>query len=96
MFDKLTERAGDLISPVSGIHIESNRELVVENCRRIEECDEVFMQFISGHLRVQVWGSGLRAFDHRTGGLVIRGRISRVELAERRTHSNEGPASGMH
>jgi len=96
MFEKLTDRAGEVLSPVSGIHIESNRELIVENCRRIEECDEVFMQFISGHLRVQVWGSGLRAYDHKTGGLVIRGRISRVELAERRRQSDEKPASREH
>ena len=46
MFEKLSGRAEEFLSPVSGIHIESNRELVVENCRRIEECDEVFMQFI--------------------------------------------------
>ena len=96
MFEKLSGRADELLSPVSGIHIEGNRELVVENCRRIEECDEVFMQFISGHLRVQVWGSGLRAYDHSTGGLVIRGRIERVELAERRGRHDERPASGEH
>ena len=96
MFEKLSGRADELLSPVSGIHIESNRELVVENCRRIEECDEVFMQFISGHLRVQVWGSGLRAYDHKTGGLVIRGRISRVELAERRHRRDEESASREH
>ena len=96
MFEKLSGRADELLSPVSGIHIESNRELVVENCRRIEECDEVFMQFISGHLRVQVWGSGLRAYDHCTGGLVIRGRIERVELAERGGRHDERPASWKH
>ncbi|MBO7395435.1 MAG: YabP/YqfC family sporulation protein [Ruminococcus sp.] len=94
MFEKLSGRAEEFLSPVSGIHIESNRELVVENCRRIEECDEVFMQFISGHLRVQVWGSGLRAYDHKTGGLVIRGRIMRIELAERRGSRDERPVSG--
>jgi hypothetical protein len=95
MFEKLADRAADALSPVSGIHIESNRELVVENCRRIEECDEIFMQFISGRLRVQVWGSGLRAFDFKTRGLVIRGRITRVEFAERRRLRNERPASGL-
>lgn len=94
MLEKLRERAEDALYPVSGIHIDSNRELIVENCRRIEECDDIFMQFISGKLRVQVWGSGLRAFDFRTRGLVIRGRITRVEFAERRRLRNERPASG--
>lgn len=96
MFEKISRRAEEVLSPVSGIHIESNRELIIENCRRIEECDDVFMQLISGGLRVQIWGSGLRAFDHKTGGLVIRGRITRVELAERRRLHNEESASGKH
>ncbi|MBP5361957.1 MAG: YabP/YqfC family sporulation protein [Ruminococcus sp.] len=95
MFEKISERVREEFSPVSGIHIESNRELVIENCRRIEECDEVFMQFVSGHLRVQVWGSDLRAFDHKTGGLVIRGKITRIEFAERRRHQNEKSDTGM-
>lgn len=95
MFEKLSGRLRDTLSPVSGIHIESNRELVVENCRRIEECDEVFMQFISGHLRVQVWGNKLRAYDHKTGGLVIRGEITRIEFAERRKQLNEKSDPGQ-
>lgn len=96
MFEKLSDRAEKALSPFTGIHIEGNRELVAEDCRRIEECDEVLMQFISGHLRVQVWGSGLRAYDYKTGGLVIRGRIERIELAERRRQHNEKEASGKH
>ena len=72
MFEKLSGRANELLSPVSGIHIESNRELVVENCRRIEECDEVFMQFISGHLRCGAAGSApmttARAGSSSAGG----------------------------
>ena len=96
MFEWLAELTRETLYLNSGIHISDNNELIIDNCRRIEECDDIFMQFISGKLRVQVWGSGLRAFDFRTRGLVIRGRITRVEFAERRRLRNERPASGKH
>ncbi|MBR2284451.1 MAG: YabP/YqfC family sporulation protein [Ruminococcus sp.] len=79
---KFTEWARTLLFLDSGIHIDGNRELFIENCRRIEECNEICMRLVSGGLRVSVWGSGLRAYDYRTGGLIIRGRIARVELDE--------------
>ena len=95
MFEKFQDSIRGSLSIGSGIHIEDDRELIIENCRRIEEYDEVFMQLISGRLRVQIWGSSLRAFDYKTHGVVIRGKISRIELAER-GKANEGPAKGLH
>ena len=84
MFEKFQKKARSALMLESGIHIDGNKELIIENCRRIEEYNEVFMQLRSGSLRVQIWGSGLKAFDYRTSGLVIRGRISQIELSERR------------
>ncbi len=84
MFDKLTENTQRALFMEAGIHISGNRELILENCRRIEECSDVLMSLSCGRILVNVWGSDLRAFDYKTGGLVIRGKISRVELEERR------------
>lgn len=84
MFDKLTENTQRALFMEAGIHISGNRELILENCRRIVECSDVLMSLSCGRILVNVWGSDLRAFDYKTGGLVIRGKISRVELEERR------------
>lgn len=84
MFDKLTEKTRQALFLEAGIHIAGNRELILENCRRIEECSDVLMSMNCGGLLVHIWGSDLRAYDYRTGGIVIRGKISRVELEERR------------
>ena len=84
MFDKLTENTQRALFMEAGIHISGNRELILENCRRIEECSDVLMSLSCGRILVNVWGSDLRAFDYKTGGLVIRGKIFRVELEERR------------
>ena len=93
MFENLHEKMRGSFSLGAGIHMDGNRELIIENCSRIEEYDEVFMQLISGRLRVQIWGNSLRAFDFKTHGVVIRGKISRIELVERST-ADEKSAQG--
>ena len=67
MFDKWNEKVRGMLYLDSGLILDSNKEMIVENCRRIEEYNEVFMQLLSGDLCVQIWGSGLRAYDYRTG-----------------------------
>ena len=86
MFEKMADR----LYLGAGMYVEGNREVSVENCRRIEECSEIFMRLVSGCLCIQIWGSGLRAFDYTGGGLVIRGQIERIELSERSVRKNEG------
>ncbi len=83
MFDKFTEFAKEKLFLNSSIYINSNKELTIENCSRIEEYSDVFFSLVSGGLTVHIWGCGLRAFDFKTGGLIIKGRISQIELLER-------------
>ena len=54
MFDKIAEKTKEALYLDPGMHIESNRELLIENCRRIEEYNEVFMKLVSGHLCIQI------------------------------------------
>lgn len=95
MFDRITDRARELLYMDPGMILNGNRELIIENCRRIEEYNEVFMQLVSGRLCIQIWGSGLRAYDYRTGGLLVRGRIERIELNERSGRNNERSDQGL-
>ncbi|MBR1591791.1 MAG: YabP/YqfC family sporulation protein [Ruminococcus sp.] len=64
----------------SEIFISGNREIIIENCKRIEEYNEVFIRLVSGGLHINIWGDSLKAYDFRTDSLVIRGKISRIEL----------------
>ncbi len=83
MFDRAADKARDVLYLNPGIHIESNKELLIENCRRIEEYNEVFMRLISGRLCIQIWGSNLKAYDFKTKGLIVKGKISQIEFIER-------------
>ena len=67
----------------SSIHIAGNYEILLEKCRRIEEYNEVFIKVKTKKLYIEVWGNQLRAFDFKTDSLIIRGKISRIELIEK-------------
>ncbi|MBQ9808087.1 MAG: YabP/YqfC family sporulation protein [Ruminococcus sp.] len=83
MFDKLADRARETFFLEPQIYLNSNSELLIENCRRIEEYNEISMQLISGKLCIRIWGSDLRAYDFRANGLIVRGNIQKVEFIER-------------
>lgn len=84
MFGKIADTAREKLFLESGIYIEGNRVMTIENCERIEEYNDIFMQMISGGLVVRVWGNDLRAYDFRTRGLVVRGKIAQIEFTERK------------
>ncbi len=94
LFDKIADKSRDILYMNPGMHLESNRELLIENCRRIEEYNEAFMRLISGGLCIQIWGNGLKAYDFKTKGLIIRGKISQIEFIERNGRSNAQSAEG--
>ncbi len=90
MFERLAELAREKLYLESSIHISANNEFIIEGCRRIEEYNEVYMRFLADGIYISIHGSGLRAFDFRTGGLVVRGCITKIEFEERnRKHETE-------
>ena len=95
MFEWFAELARETLYLNTSIHISGNNELIIDNCRRIEEYNEVYMRLVSGGLYISIHGNDLRAFDFRTGGLVIRGSIEKIEFTERRSlHESEDTKSG--
>ncbi|MDE5765286.1 MAG: YabP/YqfC family sporulation protein [Ruminococcus sp.] len=95
MFDNLTNSVQRAFFLETVFHVSGNRELIIENCNKILECSDVFMSLSSTSLVVQIWGSELRAFDYKTKGLVIRGKISHIELVER-GKKHEKSAEGLY
>ena len=96
MFRNMLLLAEDAFYLRPQIHFDGDKELVIDNCRRIEEYNEVYMRLVSGRLCIGIWGSGLRAFDYKTHGLIVRGKIEQVEFTERGCIKDEGSASGLH
>ena len=84
MPNKFADMGRDFFYLNPAIHLDSNKELYIENCKRIEEYNEVFIRLKTSSLYIQVWGSRLKASDFKTDGLVIRGKIEQIELIEKR------------
>lgn len=94
MFEWLAELTRETLYLNTSMHISGNNELIIDNCRRIEEYNEVYMRLVSGSLCISIHGNELRAFDFKTGGLVIRGTIEKIEFSERSTR-NEAKDQGL-
>lgn len=66
------------------VHLHGNRELRVENVRRILEYDDVCVRLRTRDMAVTIWGTGLRVFDYSDGSMLVTGRITGIELNETR------------
>ena len=53
------------------------------------------MRLISGDLCIQIWGSNLKAYDFKTKGLIVRGKITQIEFIERKSKSNAQSTKGL-
>lgn len=89
MFGRITDKTLETFYLTPLIHMDGNKEMLIENCRRIEEYSEVFMRLISGKLCINIWGNGLRAYDFNKDGLMISGKISQIEFTERNGRQDE-------
>ena len=58
----------------------ARRDVLVENCRRILELNDVLVRLRTGRLSIQIWGQGLTVTDLNAGGVRVSGEIRNVEL----------------
>lgn len=84
MFKKIKEKGFDILYMNPTFHIISNKEIHIENCKRIEEYNDVYMRFKSNGLYIQIKGNNLKAYNFRTNGLIIKGKIENIEFLEKR------------
>jgi sporulation protein YqfC len=68
----------------SVIHIIDDTEVEIENCRKIEECDEIFVKLRTRNLVIKIWGNNLKLDDFNAEGVRVKGRITSVELESAR------------
>lgn len=82
MFNKFADKSRDFLYMNPTMQLLSNKELYIENCKRIEEYNEVFIRLKSNGLYIHIWGCNLKAFDFKTNGLIIKGKISQIEFID--------------
>lgn len=62
------------------IHISDNSEVIIENCKKILEYNDIFLKVRTANLDVQIWGEDLRIHDYKINAVIVNGKISSIEL----------------
>lgn len=62
------------------VSINDNREVIVENCNKILEYNDIFIKISTSTVTFQIWGKNLTIKNYEDKGLIIEGVISSVEF----------------
>lgn len=66
------------------LHLHGNRKLRIENCRKILEYNEVLVRLQTLDMTIEIWGTDMRVFDYNDSSVIVTGRISSIQLTEKR------------
>ncbi len=86
---KLCDTAKDLVCLNSYINIIDNRQVIIENCRQISECNDVLVKVLTGSFQVEIWGSGLSLNTFTTESVEICGTVETVSITSRRKREKQ-------
>lgn len=64
----------------SHITILDNTIAVIENCKKIIECNEILAKVLTGKFEVEVWGTDLSLSNFCSDCVEVRGKINSVNL----------------
>ncbi len=65
------------------VHIMGNHELRLENCMKILEYNDVLVRLQTRDMIVEIWGTQLRVSDYNDSSVIVRGKITSVQLQEK-------------
>ncbi len=64
----------------SSISITDNSHMEIENCSKILEYNDIYVRLKTATIFLQIWGEGLMISDYNTSGIIVDGKIFRVEF----------------
>ncbi len=67
----------------SCVVIKACKEVKIENCKRILECNEVLVRIKTSDCDISVWGEGLKLECYNENIITVFGEISSVEFEVR-------------
>lgn len=75
MGNRVSETGRRLLCLQTYLQISSNREIYLENCRRILEYNDIRIVVETTDLRLEIWGKNLQADSRSPESLQIHGEI---------------------
>lgn len=68
----------------SSVTILDNKQVLIENCKNIVECNDVLVRIISSNYEIEIWGVGLSISNYSSKTVAVNGEIQSVNLTKRR------------
>ncbi|MCC8069097.1 MAG: YabP/YqfC family sporulation protein [Ruminococcus sp.] len=81
MLRNIYDKSRQLAYLNTAIHINDDRNMIVENCGKIIEYSDIYIALKTGNLKIFVWGKGLKIDDFDTDCIKINGSIQSVEFS---------------
>lgn len=66
------------------LHLHGNKELRLENCRKILEYNDVCVRLQTNDMTVEIWGTELRVYDYNDSSVLVTGKLTSIGLKEKR------------
>lgn len=80
-------RLKELAFVSSFVSIVDDRSVIVENVRKIIECNEVCAAICANGFIIRIWGSDLSLSNYDTAVIEVTGRINSIELTKERAET---------
>ncbi len=73
----------DLSSLRSMITISGNSEVLIENCRQVNECNDIRCSVVASGDLIDVWGAELSLSSFSNGSVAVNGKIQSLNIEKR-------------
>lgn len=78
--NKFQQKARKALYINTNIQIIDNDKAIIENCKHIVECNDIMVKLLTNNMYVQIWGQSLTISDYNTENVIVKGKISSIEL----------------
>lgn len=84
---KLNNFLGEVTGTASNINIYGTKKIVIENFKKILECNDALIIVKTCDCNISIWGSELKLTSYSSGYAEIIGDIDRIEIDEKKKKS---------
>ncbi|NLZ46727.1 MAG: hypothetical protein GX896_08555 [Clostridiales bacterium] len=67
----------------SSVTILNNKQVLIENCKNIVECNDILVRIISSNYEIEVWGVNLKISNYSSKTIAVNGEIQSVNVVKR-------------
>lgn len=67
----------------SCVSVLDNKQVLIENCKTILECNDILVRIVSSGFLIEIWGKDLTANNYSSKNVSVNGEIQSISLTRR-------------